>query len=201
MFVPKKFSKILSPQMHMYQNYMEACYFGLTPKIFPIEVHQAYYQFSISIYSSALSSMYRFSLYFQVSWIFLWIHQLSSRAKFKIFGKILPVKWWDKYNYSHLDEDQITKWFKTNARLLREEEDQFLLAKNSIMTSIAGAKSEADLQAIMKTVVHNIFDDNKEDDPEDTRISSDSSVNNIDSDNDLYYNFDIFDPYLDSQPG
>ena len=82
---------------------------------------------------------------------------------------------------------------------LSKEEDQFLLAKNSIMTSIIGAKSEAVLQAIMETVVYTIFDDNKEDDPEDTKITSYSSVNDIDFDNDPYYNFDIFDPYLDSQ--
>ncbi|KAA0062549.1 hypothetical protein E6C27_scaffold79G00290 [Cucumis melo var. makuwa] len=66
------------------------------------------------------------------------------------------------------------------------------------MTSIAGAKSEADLQAVMEIVIHTISNDNKEDDPEDNEISSDSSVNDIEFDNDPYYNFDIFDPYLDS---
>ena len=52
----------------------------------------------------------------------------------------------------------------------------------------------------METVIHTIFDDNKQDDLKDTRISSDSSVNDIDFHNDPYYNFDIFYPYLDSQP-
>ena len=49
-------------------------YFGLTPEIFPIEVQRAYHHFSTSIYSSALLPMYRFSLYFQVPWIFCWSH-------------------------------------------------------------------------------------------------------------------------------
>ncbi|KAA0050626.1 Retrotransposable element Tf2 [Cucumis melo var. makuwa] len=201
MYVPRKFSKAFNPQTYTYRDYMEACYFGLTPEIFPVEVQRAYHHFSSSIYSSALSLTYRFSLYFQVPWIFCWCHQLSSRAKFKILGKILRVKWWDKYDYSCLNEEEIAKWFKTNARLSREEEDQFLLAKNSIMTSIAGAKSEADLQAVMETVVNNNSDDNKQDDPEDIINISDSSVNDIDFVNDPYYNFDISDLYLDSQSG
>ncbi|TYK23161.1 Retrotransposable element Tf2 [Cucumis melo var. makuwa] len=120
-------------------------YFGLTTEIFLVEVQRAYQHFSSSIYTSALSLTYRFSLYFQVPWIFCWSHQLSSRAKFKILGKILRVIWWDKYDYSRLNKEQIAKWVKTNAHLSREEEDQFLLTKNSIMTSIAGAKSEEDL--------------------------------------------------------
>ncbi|KAA0065792.1 hypothetical protein E5676_scaffold546G001850 [Cucumis melo var. makuwa] len=69
------------------------------------------------------------------------------------------------------------------------------------MTSIAGAKSEADLQAVMETVVNNNSNDNKQNDPEDITNLSDSSVNDINFENDPYYNFDIFDPYLDSQPG
>ncbi|KAA0039132.1 hypothetical protein E5676_scaffold322G00530 [Cucumis melo var. makuwa] len=69
------------------------------------------------------------------------------------------------------------------------------------MTSIVGAKSEADLQTVMETVVNNNFDDNKQDDPEDITYLSDSSVNDIDFANDPYYNFEIFDPYLDSQLG
>ncbi|KAA0033913.1 hypothetical protein E5676_scaffold49G00870 [Cucumis melo var. makuwa] len=69
------------------------------------------------------------------------------------------------------------------------------------MTSIAGAKSESDLQAVIETVVNNNSDDNKQDDPEDITNLSDSSVNDIDFANDPYYNFDISDPYLDSQPG
>ncbi|KAA0066324.1 hypothetical protein E5676_scaffold602G001310 [Cucumis melo var. makuwa] len=84
---------------------------------------------------------------------------------------------------------------------LSREENQYLHAKNSIMTFIVGAKSEADLQAVMETVIHTIFNDNKEDNPENTRISLDSSINDINFDNDPYYNFDIFDLYLDSQPG
>ncbi|KAA0026133.1 hypothetical protein E5676_scaffold263G00370 [Cucumis melo var. makuwa] len=127
-------------------------------------------------------------------------HQLSSRAKFKILGKILCVEWWDEYDYSHLNEEQIAKWFKVNAHLSREEEDQFLLVKNSVMTTITGAKSEADLQAVMKTVVNNNSDDKKQDGPEDITNLSNSSVNDIDFENNPYYNFDIFDPYLNSQP-
>ena len=69
------------------------------------------------------------------------------------------------------------------------------------MTSIAGAKSEVDLQAVMETVVKNNSNDNKQNDPEDITNLSDSSVNDINFENDPYYNFDIFDPYLDSQPG
>ena len=75
------------------------------------------------------------------------------------------------------------------------------MRKNSIITSIAGAKSKADLQAVMETDIHTIFDNNKEDDPKDIKISSDLSVNDIDFDNDPYYNFDIFDPYFNFQQG
>ena len=139
--------------------------------------------------------MYRFSLYFQVLWIFYWSRQLSTRAKFKILRKILRVKWWDN---DLVNEEKIAKWFKTNTHLSQEEEDQFLLGKNSIMTFIVGAKSEADLQTIMETVIHTIYDDDKENDVEDTRISSNSFANDIDFDNDPYYNFDISDPYFDS---
>ncbi|KAA0050192.1 hypothetical protein E5676_scaffold180G001140 [Cucumis melo var. makuwa] len=64
------------------------------------------------------------------------------------------------------------------------------------MTSIAGAKSEADLQAVMETVVNNNSDDdNKQEDPEDITNLSDSSVNDIDFANDPYYNFDISDTF------
>ncbi|TYK18870.1 hypothetical protein E5676_scaffold204G00720 [Cucumis melo var. makuwa] len=75
-----------------------------------------------------------------------------------------------------------------------EEEDQFLLAKNSILTSIVRAKSEANLQAVMETIINNTSDDNKQDEPEDIANLSDSSINDIDFDNDPYYNFDIFEP-------
>ena len=91
--------------------------------------------------------------------------------------------------------------FKINAYLSREEEDQFLLTKNSIMTSIAGAKSKVDLQTIIETVVNNTSDDSKQDNLEDITNLSDSFINDIDFEKDPYYNFDIFDPYLDSQPG
>ncbi|TYK06665.1 hypothetical protein E5676_scaffold453G001500 [Cucumis melo var. makuwa] len=77
---------------------------------------------------------------------------------------------------------------------LSREEDQFLLAKNSTMTSIVGAKSKVDLQAIMETNVNNTSNDNKQDEPEDIANLSNSFVNDIDFDNDPYYNFDIFDP-------
>ena len=53
------------------------------------------------------------------------------------------------YDYSHLNEEQIVKWFKTKAHLSQEEEDQFLLTENSKMTSLDGAKSEFDLQTVM----------------------------------------------------
>ena len=66
------------------------------------------------------------------------------------------------------------------------------------MTSIVGAKSKADLQTVMETVINNTSDD-KQDEYEDITNILDSSVNDIDFDNDPYYNFDISDPYLDSQ--
>ena len=69
------------------------------------------------------------------------------------------------------------------------------------MTSIARAKFEADHQAVMETVVYTISDENKEDNLEDTGISSNSLVNDINFNNDPYYKFDISDPYFDSQPG
>lgn len=53
----------------------------------------------------------------------------------------------------------------------------------------------------METVIHTISNDNKEDDLDDTRISSDSSISDIDFNNDPYYNFDISNHYLDFQPG
>ncbi|KAA0052120.1 hypothetical protein E5676_scaffold565G00080 [Cucumis melo var. makuwa] len=84
---------------------------------------------------------------------------------------------------------------------LSREEDQFLLAKNSIMTSIAEAKSEVDLQAVMEIVINNNFADNKQDNTEDITNLSDSSINDIDFENDPYYNFDISDLYLDFQLG
>ncbi|KAA0035884.1 hypothetical protein E5676_scaffold5891G00040 [Cucumis melo var. makuwa] len=69
------------------------------------------------------------------------------------------------------------------------------------MTSIARAKSEADLQAVRETIVNKTSDENKQDKPEDIANLSGSSVNDIDFDNDPYYNFDIFEAYLDSQLG
>ncbi|KAA0033129.1 hypothetical protein E5676_scaffold1032G00370 [Cucumis melo var. makuwa] len=44
------------------------------------------------------------------------------------------------------------------------------------MTSIVRTISKANLQAVMETVIHTISNDNKEDDLDDTRISSDSSI-------------------------
>ena len=54
---------------------------------------------------------------------------------------------------------------------------------------------------VMEIVVNNNSDDNKQDDPKDITNLSDSSVNNIDFENNPYYNFDISDPYLNFQQG
>ena len=53
----------------------------------------------------------------------------------------------------------------------------------------------------MEIVINNNFADNKQDNPEDITNLSDSSVNDIDFENDPYYNFDISNLYLDFQPG
>ena len=45
----------------------------------------------------------------------------------------------------------------------------------------------------METIINNTSDDNKQDEPEDIANLSDSSINDIDFDNDPYYNFDIFE--------
>lgn len=68
------------------------------------------------------------------------------------------------------------------------------------MTSLAEAKSEVDLQTVMQTVIHYISYNNKEDDFEANKNFFESSVNDINFDDDPYFNFDITDPYLDFLP-
>lgn len=52
-------------------------------------------------------------------------------------------------------------WFKANVHLqdlTRQEAEQFTLAKNSIISSLAGARSQADFVSILNTVVQQISD-------------------------------------------
>lgn len=175
-------------------------YFGLSEEIFPVEVQRSYHLFQQSIYSSPLSKTFRFALYFQIPWIFCWNFQLGPSGNFKTLSKSLRIKWWEKYNYSHLEVNKIKDWFKANIHLqdmTRQEDEAFLLTKNAVMTTLAGASTQQEFNSVVNNVVVNLSDDNDEL-PED---ASPASVNNVDDlDYDPFEGIDINDPFLDTQP-
>uniref|UniRef100_A0A9I9D788 Reverse transcriptase domain-containing protein n=1 Tax=Cucumis melo TaxID=3656 RepID=A0A9I9D788_CUCME len=175
-------------------------YFGLSEEIFPVKVQRSYHLFQQSIYSSPLSKTFRFALYFQIPWIFCWNFQLGPSGNFKALSNSLRIKWWKKFNYSHLEVNKIKDWFKANIHLqdmTRQEDEAFLLTKNAVMSTLAGASTQQEFNSVVNNVVVNLSDDN-DDLPED---ASPASVNDVDDlDYNPYEGLDINDPFLDKQP-
>ncbi|KAA0050447.1 polyprotein [Cucumis melo var. makuwa] len=121
-------------------------------------------------------------------------------GNFKALSKSLIIKWWEKFNYSHLEVNKIKDWFKANIHLqnmTRQEDETFLLTKNAVMSTLAGASTQQEFNFVVNNVVVNLSDDN-DDLPED---ASPASVNDVDDlDYDPYEGLDINDPFLDTQP-
>ncbi|KAA0038025.1 Enzymatic polyprotein [Cucumis melo var. makuwa] len=125
---------------------------------------------------------------------------LGPLGNFKALSKSLRIKWWEKFNYSHLEVNKIKDWFKANIHLqdmTRQEDEAFLLTKNAVMSTLVGASTQQEFNSVVNNVVVNLSDDN-DDLPEDV---SPASVNNVDDlDYDPYEGLDINDPFLDTQP-
>ncbi|KAA0052110.1 polyprotein [Cucumis melo var. makuwa] len=63
------------------------------------------------------------------------ITHLGPSGNFKALSKSLRIKWWEKFNYSHLEVNKIKDWFKANIHLqdmTRQEDEAFLLTKNAV---------------------------------------------------------------------
>lgn len=82
--------------------------------------------------------------------------------------------------------------------MTKHVDEQFLIAKNSIMTSLAGASSNEEFASLIQRVADRLSDDEA---PKWITISSssNSSVGDV-VDNYPYANYDINDSFLDMQP-
>lgn len=152
-------------------------YFGLFEEIFPVEIQRSFHLFQNSIYRSPLSKTFRFALYFQIPWIFCWNFQIGPSGNFKTLSKALCIKWWEKFNYSHLDVNMMKDWFKANIHLqdmTRKEDEAFLLTKNAVMSTLAAISSQQEFNTVVNNVVVNLSDD---DDEIQAEASSPASVN------------------------
>ncbi|KAA0060292.1 hypothetical protein E5676_scaffold318G00160 [Cucumis melo var. makuwa] len=85
--------------------------------------------------------------------------------------------------------------------MTRQEDEASLLTKNAVMSSLAGVGSQEEFNFVVNTVAVQISD------PDDLQAEANSpiSINNVieeDDEDDFnsYVDYDINDPFLDSQP-
>ncbi|TYK19576.1 Retrotransposable element Tf2 [Cucumis melo var. makuwa] len=75
--------------------------------------------------------------------------KLGPSGNFKALSKSLRIKWWEKFNYSNLEVNKIKDWFKANIHLqdmTRQEDETFLLTKNAVMSTLAGASTQQEFK-------------------------------------------------------
>ncbi|KAA0058432.1 polyprotein [Cucumis melo var. makuwa] len=116
------------------------------------------------------------------AWIFCWNFQIGPNGNFKTLSKALRIKWWEKFNYSHLEVNTM---------------------KGLVQGQHSSPRYDQEFNIVVNNVVVNLSDDEDETLAE---ASSPTSVNNnvVNSDEiadyDPYNGYDINDPYLDMQP-
>ncbi|TYK19825.1 Retrotransposable element Tf2 [Cucumis melo var. makuwa] len=109
--------------------------------------------------------------------------QLGPSDNFKALSKALRIKWWEKFDYSHLEVNKMKDWFKANIHLqdlTRREDEAFLLTKNVIMSSLIRTGFQEEFNSVVNTVAVQISN------PDDSQaeVNSPASVNNVIEDED-----------------
>ncbi|KAA0066356.1 Retrotransposable element Tf2 [Cucumis melo var. makuwa] len=87
------------------------------------------------------------------------VQELGPSGIFKALSKSLRIKWWEKFNYSHLKVNQFNDWFKANIHLqdmTRQEDEAFLLTKDAVMSTFAGASTQQEFNSVVNNVVVNL---------------------------------------------
>lgn len=104
--------------------------------------------------------------------------------------KILKIKWWDNFNFQHATITKVKEWFSKNEYL--QEIDikinaKFLNDKSKLLAALAQTTSEADFQKILALTAS-------------SSSLSTSPPPSVEDEAEEELDYDLNDPYLDSQP-
>ena len=130
----------------------------------------------------------RFYVYFQIPWILTLNFQIKeTEDQIKQVFKIIKIKWWDKYTYTHADIKAVKVWLSENGHLQdlsKKRTSEFLNSKSKLLAALAQTTSEDDFQKLLQEVAS---------------VGSTSSPSIVEEeDEDTIY--DLNNPFLDSQP-
>ncbi|KAL5193298.1 hypothetical protein HKD37_20G055540 [Glycine soja] len=95
---------------------------------------------------------------FVLSWIFSWQYKYSKTENNKQFPSLQRhafVKWWNQFDASKAEPDQVKIWFKAHSKFLKvadPETSLFLNQKSQLAAFLAGSNSKEHLTKNLKEV-------------------------------------------------
>lgn len=139
--------------------------FGPLPEMFPHKVQKSFEYFSDRYKKQSCSHKYPLMIKFYKEFNLIWILRIlqnvwyDENTNLYWLTKEAEVKWWNKMDTSPLELDSISEWFKLHPKFSKQivspekvqQNEEFLMMKNTIQTRLAQASSLDEMKAILQT--------------------------------------------------